>query len=1163
MEKRRINYLGIWLCLCSLCLSALVYAQGPPLSGAQAYREKAPDPQEVFLKDVLKELETKFDVSFTYISTLVDRKRIRYDRSKIRDLDVILREMLEDTGLTFKKVDNKYYVIVPRESPPKRNRSYLPGSSGNSQLVHTSLPVLLTAQSGALLQVPVQQWNVQGRVVSAEDGSSLPGASVVLKGTPTGVTTDPNGSYTLSIPDGEGILQFSLVGFITQEIAVGRRSRIDVALEPDISALDEVVVVGFGIQKKESVTAAISTVTTKELVQTPQANISNMLVGRLPGLIAVQRSGEPGNDQSLLRIRGTGTFTGGADPLIMVDGIERPNFNNIDPNEIETLSILKDASATAIYGVRGANGVVLITTKRGASNTKPVFSYSGNVAIQKPTLLPGYLGSYDYARLYNEALQNDAYTTGSPYEPRFSEAELELFRTGADPVFYPNINWMKTFLRPHSMQSQHNLNIRGGTERTRYFISAGYFDQQGIYKDTELNPDFSTNARYARYNFRSNLDFRITRQFSADIQLSGQLENTNYPGNSAATIWRDLSWTNSLATPGLIDGKVVRIEGRVSDVNPYWTLLSRGYYQEFRSNLNSSVRLNHDLDCITKGLAVHGTVAYDSYYSLGTTRTKDIVYYLAVRDPENPGNALLVPQGEESPLGFSEEMNKNRRIYVETGLNYSRTFGQHTVTGLLLYNQTKYISPELAFLVPRGYQGLVSRVTYNYNGRYMAEFNMGYNGTENFAEGNRFGFFPAYSLGWTASEEPFFPENNVITFLKIRGAYGEVGNDVLGGERFLYLPSSYGYSGGYHFGTVGQNYQLYQGSVENKIGNPDLTWERARKSNIGLEMNLLKDRLSLTGDLFYETRDNILADRGTIPTTVGANLPAYNLGKVRNRGWEGELMYRHRIRAFDYWVKANYTFARNKILFMDEAQKTYDYQNFTGNRVGQFFGLLADGLYNTWDEINDPDRPVSQWDNNRLQPGDIRYVDVNGDGRIDLDDIVPIGYSNMPEKVFGLALGGNVKGFDFSVLFQGAGNVSIQYFGRALWPFVLGQNSAKDHILERWTPERYEQGLPISFPRLSIDPNRGFDHNYQRSIYWTRSASYLRLKNAEVGYTFSKGVLQKLGLSSVRIYANGMNLITWSDASQFDPEAPSADGNTEINAYPQQKVFNIGFNVNL
>ena len=468
--------------------------------------------------------------------------------------------------------------------------------------------------------------------------------------------------------------------------------------------------------------------------------------------------------------------------------------------------------------------------------------------------------------------------------------------------------------------------------------------------------------------------------------------------------------------------------------------------------------------------------------------------------------------------------------------------------------------------MPNAYQGIVGRITYDYASRYLAEFNMGYNGTENFASGRRFGFFPAVSAGWVVSEEPFFPKNDYLVFMKLRATYGEVGNDKIGGDRFLYLPSSYVEAPNkdfykYNFGTAASpnNSRMV---IENKIGNPGLTWEKARKFNFGVDMNLLNNHLTMTFDIFKESRNNILANRNTQPMTIGANLPAYNMGKMENKGWELEVNYRNQLRDLRYWLRFNYSFARNKVLFRDEVPKKYAYQMETGRRVNQFYGLLFDGYYNSWEEINALDRPVSAWSGNKLQPGDVRYVDVNKDGKIDDYDRVPVGYSPTPEIVYGFSLGFNWRGFDVSALFQGAGNVSIKYFGRSLWPFFNGHESAKTLILERWTQERYEKGEPINFPRLSLSPNKDTDNNYKDSNLWIRNANYLRLKNIELGYTFIGKPVKALGVESIRLYVSGSNLITWSKVIDLDPEAPSRSGNVEINTYPLQKIYNIGINVN-
>ena len=467
--------------------------------------------------------------------------------------------------------------------------------------------------------------------------------------------------------------------------------------------------------------------------------------------------------------------------------------------------------------------------------------------------------------------------------------------------------------------------------------------------------------------------------------------------------------------------------------------------------------------------------------------------------------------------------------------------------------------------MPNAYQGLVGRLTYEYDSRYLFEFDMGYNGTENFAKGKRFGFFPAVSAGWILSEEPWIPDNDILTYMKIRASYGEVGNDQIGGERFLYLPSSYGPADDtavnrYNFG-ISTNPNSSLAIIENKIGNPDLTWERAQKTNVGIDFNMFKNKLSVQFDWFYEYRDNILANRSTSPVIIGANLPAYNLGSMKNTGYEADVTWRDRIGKVNYWARFNWSFARNTVLYKDEVEKEFPYQMETGRRYGQFYGLIFDGYYNTWEEINALDRPVSAWNGNNLQPGDCRYVDVNKDGKIDNYDMVPVGYSNIPEIIYGISFGVSWKGIDFSALFQGADNVSIKYYGRSLWPFSKSEESAKSLILGRWTQERYEAGEKITFPRLSLNPNSESDNNYRPSSLWIRDADYIRLKNLEIGYTFSKRITDKLHIEALRIFFSGTNLFTWTDVIDFDPEALSTTGNTEINTYPLQKVYNIGLNI--
>ena len=1012
-------------------------------------------------------------------------------------------------------------------------------------------------------QYTPEKHKISGVVLEA-NGDPIIGASVFVKGTTIGTATNTDGEFTIEAP-ANSVLSISYIGFATREVAAKSGANLKITLKEDeAQALNEVVVVGYGTQKKATVTGAIASVSTKDLVQTPQANISNMLVGKMPGLIAMQRSGAPGEDNSTLLIRGVSTFSDNTAPLVMIDGVERPNYNGLDPNEIESVSILKDASATAIYGVRGANGVILITTRKGQKG-KPHLSYSGNFAVQSPTALPHYLNSAEYCEMYNEALKNDAYTKGTSYVPRFTEADIQLYRDGTDPIMHPSTDWVGKFLRKASLRTQHNFNISGGTDRMKYFISAGFFNQGGMYKYTKIDRNHDVNASDTRYNFRSNLDFNITQDFKATVQLSTQINNIRTPGIGNSELWKEISWATPLGTPGMVDGKLVRLENTIDDENPWQALLNNGYNNTYANTINSTLRFDYDLSrLLLKGLSVHASTSYDSYYYSKRLSVKTMQTFVPKVDPSDPTNIILVPQNEESTWGGGFNYGKNRKVYFEAGIHFDRTFGKHHATALLLYNQSKYYSPSLAYHVPNAYQGIVGRVTYGYASRYLAEFNMGYNGTENFAAGRRFGFFPAVSAGWVVSEEPFFPKNDWLVYMKLRATYGEVGNDKIGGDRFLYLPSVYGSTSGnlsgYNFGSSAN--PVYSQMIEEKrLGNPLLTWEKARKLNLGVDMNFLKNHLTVSFDYFKERRNNILSNRNSAPMLIGASLPAYNMGEMENSGFEFDVNYRNKIRDFNYWGRFNYSFARNKILFQDEVPEKYAYQMRTGRRVGQFFGLLSNGFYNSWEEINALDRPVSSWNGNRLQPGDIRYVDVNKDGKIDMYDMVPIGYSPTPEIIYGFSAGFNWRGFDCSALFQGASHVSIKYFGRALWPFINAHNSAKTLILERWTQDRYDRGEKISFPRLSMSPSRDTDNNYQDSDFWIRNANYLRLKNLELGYTFNKKQLKALGLESLRVFISGTNLFTWTDVIDLDPEAPSRGGATEINTYPLQKIYNMGINI--
>jgi TonB-linked SusC/RagA family outer membrane protein len=1029
--------------------------------------------------------------------------------------------------------------------------------------VSAGIPVAGPQQQGVV---------VSGRVVSVESSGgkeSLPGVSISVKGTTLGVVTDGSGTYTLTVPSTESVLIFSFIGYTTEEVTVGNKSVIDIVMTPDIIALGEIVVVGYGEQKKITTTGAISSVSGEDLVRAPVAGVSNALIGLSPGIQAIQQNGEFGSDRADIRIRGIATLNGaggGAAPLILVDGVPRETFNSIDLNEIETINILKDASATAVFGVRGANGVILITTKQGKPG-KPKVSFSSNIAMLQPIILPQYVNAYDYAILHNEADRNSGVT------PRFSDEDIRLYQTGEDPIFHPRKNWIDEIIKPVSFQQSYNVNVSGGTEKMRYFTSLGYFNQRGGYNEPDQSFGFPFRHTYDRYNLRMNFDFDVTDDLLVSVKLGSQISNNSAPNGGAYSVLDRASQSSPMSSPGFIDGKYIsEVKGMPSGV-PHFNAWAQGgssslggawVSNTFTNTLNTNVALKYKLDRITHGLSVRVMGAYDSYYAKDAIRYKYFPTYTAIRDPADPSQAVIYQNSDTGPYyGVSEVINdddKWRKMYGEAAIDYAHTFNSvHTFTGLVLANIQRAYYPNMQYKLPTAYLGLVGRITYDYKNKYLSEFNMGYNGSENFPESNRFGFFPSFSLGWVATEESFIPENKWLTFLKFRGSYGQVGNDKIGGDRYLYLDGPFALGNGSYqaavFGQAGLNMARYNMYKEGRLGNPEVTWERATKWNAGVEMKFFDNRFFVTADYFEEKRDNILWTFSTSPELVAYPLPNANIGIVENKGYEIETGFNDEIGEVQYWVKGTYSVARNEIVFQDEEPRAYEWMRRTGNPVNQYFGLTFEGFYNSWEEINDPARPVSQWEGTGLQPGDMKYKDRNGDSRITTDDMGPIGYADWPQVTYSFAAGASWKGFDFSVLFQGSDRVSVQFASKAAYAFTNDWGPAHEWNLERWTPERYANREKITYPRLELNP--GVQHNYQASDFWVQDGSYLRLKNAEIGYRFSPSFLTRLGIGSMRVYASSNNVFTWTTMKyRMDPDARELWGRV----LPPNRVFNAGLN---
>jgi TonB-linked SusC/RagA family outer membrane protein len=736
-----------------------------------------------------------------------------------------------------------------------------------------------------------------------------------------------------------------------------------------------------------------------------------------------------------------------------------------------------------------------------------------------------------------------------------------------------------------SRQSQYNANVEGGTDKVKYFISLGHLNQGGLFENNYL--PFPDEMQYSkkRYNVRGNFDFDVTKNLRVSIDIGTQFERVSGMNNDTYMWQKRIMWSNPVITPGYIDGKfVVPYTNTNSANNVMYEIANIDFHITNNSTLNSSIKVSHKLDFITKGLSVNARLAYDSFFSsrAGGGSYTPMLYRMTPNPTGDKQNPIMHKMNEESsPSYWSDWYNgKWRKIYTEASLNYFRKFGLHDVGGLALFNMEKKHDPNLEYNLPHAYLGLVGRVTYAYSKRYLAEFNMGYNGSENFPEGQRFGFLPAYSLGWVASNEPFFPKNKLVSYLKIRGSVGKVGNDNIGGSRYLYLPDVWEYGGGYNFGDLDNRYFI-KGAHEGTIGNPNVTWETATKSNIGFESRLFSEKLSFSYDFFHEYRTDILSYRGTVPAIVQASLPAYNLGEVKNWGHEIEFSWRSKIGKFDYWVKGNASTNQNIILFRDEAiVPGLEYQAQTGRPVGQRSLLISEGLYTSWAELYETDgngrpvlanpvlaknskgetylntdgTPVYQKDlgfgGAVLQPGEIRLRDVNEDGVIDAKDYARTGKTNIPELTYGVSFGFKYMGFDFSALFQGVEGVA-RFVQTSECMHFASNYSLQEVDRYRFTEERYAAGERIEFPIAA------YNKSAVNNTFFHKDASYIRLKNMEIGYTLQPAFLKQIGIRSARVYANGSNLLTWGANSIWgDPENL---GNT---GYPITRTFNVGLNFN-
>lgn len=1005
--------------------------------------------------------------------------------------------------------------------------------------------ILLFLLLACSCQLWAQGFVVKGLVVDKKSGEPLIGAAITAKGTSVGVTTDLDGNFSLRLPRKDVELTASYVGYETLAMKSEFGSIMRIEMTENNTVLDEVVVVGFGVQKKESLVGSISSIKSDALVTVPSSNLTQTLAGKASGIAVVQTSGEIGRDEADIYIRGKATFADeNAKPLIVVDGIIRESFAQIDPNEVESINVLKDASATAVYGVKGANGVIIVTTKRGVAG-KPEVSFTAQVAVNVPMRLYHPLDSYRSVLLRNEMLNNG----GS--QPEYSATDIMKYRTGVSPYTHPDVDWMDEVMRPLSVQQQYNINVRGGTKKVRYFVSGGFFTQDSPFRSDDI-------TRFNRYNFRSNLDFDITKDLSASVNLGARIEDRRYPTAMQYNSWEIYHAAYALSGRRYptfnMDGSYA---GDADHNNLHALIRDSGTFKENKNVFEIGLNFQYKLSWLLPGLAIRAQVAYDDDSRHGKVYSRQVALY-----QYNFLTDTYIMYGQNRPLQFNWEYVDNyRKLYLEAGISYNKTFGKHDVNALLLFNR---LSSGYNIDVPYANQGIVGRVEYGYDSRYLAEINFGYNGSENFASGHRYGLFPAFAVGWILSGEPFYqksPVSKVMNKFKLRASLGWVGNDrvwaynpVTGTSteaRFIYL-QQYEYAtkdNSYMFG-IGDN--VVTGIRQGLIANKDVLWEKSRKINVGIEASFFNSRLNLNAEYFHEYRSDILTQIQSAPAYVGTTFSPANIGVVQNQGVEIEIDHSNYVnKDFSYSIKGNFSFARNKILNMGTPSGVLPYQRPEGYPIDTPLKLITMGYFQDYEEINSSPSQLGLEGNTEVCPGDLKYMDLNQDGVVDRNDYIRTGFPLVPEIQFGLTLSASYRGFDISVLFQGVTNVSFEKNWEAMWAFSNGDNVYDRHWYY-WTSETGDA-------RAKYTQLYGkYQNNEAGADYTLSDGSYIRLKNVDIGYTLPKKATQKVHINMLRIYLSALNLVTWSREPYLDPDNRS---NRAANMPPMQS-YNMGVNIN-
>jgi TonB-linked SusC/RagA family outer membrane protein len=1086
------------------------------------------------LKQILSQIEKQSTYTFLYVDSDLSNTKVNVNISG-RDINETLSTILKGTNLNY-HVDGKNINIFK-----------------NTTLKKTKGKVK----------------RITGRVID-QTGGPLPGVSVFEEGnTGNGTITNIDGLYEINVSD-DATIKLTYIGFKThEELITGDKSVFDVALSEDVSTLDELVVVGYGQQRKISNVGAQSTIDIQDL-KVPSSSLSTVLAGRISGVIAVQRTGEPGKDAADIWIRGIAT-PNSSTPLVLVDGVER-SFNDIDPEDIESLTTLKDASATAVYGVRGANGVILIQTKPGIVG-KPVVSVDYYEGLTQFTKSVDLANGLTYMNAVNEALGNNNQT------PKYSQAYMDNTKNKVDPTLYPNVDWMKELFNNLGTNRRANVNIRGGSPNAKYYASVSYYNESGLMKTNNVEA-YNSGMDYSRYNFTTNMNLKVTPTTTVDIGAQGYLGIGNYPAISASDVYSSAMGISPVDYPKMfyVNGQalVPGINPNGGSRNPYADATMRGYLSENTNQIYSNIRLTQDLSMLTKGLSITAMYAYDvySYENVSESKRASTYYFTDRNNPYDANGQPILSQtfvGSDI-LNYGNSTNGNQNTYLESSLTYDRTFGKSRVSGLLLYNQQNKLNYPVSTLelsLPYRMQGLAGRATYSWDDRYFAEFNIGYNGSENFAPQNRYGTFPAVGLGWVVSNEKFWaPVSPVISFLKFRYTNGTIGNGGVSDRRFMYL-AQYQYDSNYGY-SFGSNNKTSGVSVLNDAVN--VGWETSHKQDLGVDIKMFKNDLSVVFDLFKEHRTDILLSRSlSIPSFLGYQSNPYgNVGIVDNMGFDGTLEYTKRIdKNWKVTVRGNVTFSKNNWVKSDQPEQLYPWLDQAGNNINAIWGYKANGLY-TQDDIN----KINAWDLlpvdqqaatkrpfptqfGAVQAGDIKYKDLNGDGKIDAYDVTAIGNGDVPTMVYGFGFNAQYKSFSLGILFQGTQGADRLLSGSSIDPFMGdgGGGNLFSNIADRWNAANPSQN--VFYPRLAYGSDKADNiNNFQPSTWWVKNVDFLRLKTLQASYDLPKKLVNKLGVKNATIYVMGSNLLTFTSFKLWDPELNTSNGTS----YPNSSTYTLGLN---